>query len=389
MSVYDSGLPFQLNGCSLTIQEAKRVFQLTPAPPPIGDSNGYIITAVQKHDLQYFLFFLHQYEPRLNSRISRFLLREGLDPYDPERFMDYKQSCFLVMLECLGHYDPDMGAKFATYVHHPIGNALLRSRMQGEGGSFSSLDEYKRTRGIAWLYHETGKSESEVIAEYAEQENCSEKTAETYLSLARANRNRVPFYNTIQDADSEEIGEDVTRDDSWDYSAILWNGIQADAVRAAFEKLSYREQRLLEEWNSICMTCGRVSSISKDRDWGDLAIMFEGSSNSGAERAYQRAVEKLAVLLVKDGLIHAVRVKRVSIERVKKKITTAVYEYQADCDGKWGEIQFDFETGTAKIMRRAEWDTTSSNVFAKSAIRRILQLPERKLPANAVIAFAD
>lgn len=88
-------------------------------------------------------------------------------------------------------------------------------------------------------------------------------------------------------------------------------------------------------------------------------------------------------------LIHAVRVKRVSIERVKKKITTAVYEYQADCDGKWGEIQFDFEAGAAKIMRLAEWDTTNSNVFAKSAIRYILRLPERKPPANAVIAFAD
>jgi len=66
-----------------------------------------------------------------------------------------------------------------------------------------------------------------------------------------------------QDEDAEESGEDVTKDDSWDYTAILWNGTQSKAVRAAFEKLTYREQRLLEERNAVCMTCGRVSPISK------------------------------------------------------------------------------------------------------------------------------
>lgn len=29
--------------------------------------------------------------------------------------------------------------------------------------------------------------------------------------------------------DSEETGEDVTRDDSWNYVDILWNGIRAEA----------------------------------------------------------------------------------------------------------------------------------------------------------------
>ena len=35
----------------------------------------------------------------------------------------------------------------------------------------------------------------------------------------------------------------------------------------------------------------------------------------------------------------------------KKKIAAAIYEYQADCDGEWGEISFDFENGTAEIIR--------------------------------------
>mgnify|MGYP006922136868 CR=1 FL=1 len=73
--------------------------------------------------------------------------------------------------------------------------------------------------------------------------------------------------------------------------------------------------------------------------------MFEGSTASGAERAYRKAVEKLTVLLVEAGALHAARLKRKSVKRIKKKIAAAVYEYQADCDGEWGEIQFDFVSG--------------------------------------------
>jgi DNA-directed RNA polymerase specialized sigma subunit len=314
-------------------------------------------------------------------------LREGLDRYAPERFLDYKQSCVLAMLECLESYDPYKGAEFLTYTHHAIGNALIQCRMMEESGSFSSLDEYKRVRGIAWLYNESDKPKGEVVSEYTKKEGCSEETAEQYLTVARLNRSRVPLYVTAQDEDGEETGEDVTRDNSWDYAATLWNGTQAEAVQAAFEKLTYREQRLLEERNAICMTCGRVSPISERKSFEELAVMFEGSTASGAERAYRRAVEKMTVLLVEAGAFHAIRLKRKSVKRVKKKIAAAVYEYQADCDGEWGEIQFDFVSGTAEIIQLAEWDTMVSKVFAVRFIRYILTLPENQLPVSTMIAF--
>ncbi len=93
------------------MREARRIFQLDPAPPPMDNINEYIAAAVEKNDLQYFLFFLHHFERRLNGRISSFLLREGLDRYEPERFLDYKQSCVLTMLVCLNRYEPGKGAK--------------------------------------------------------------------------------------------------------------------------------------------------------------------------------------------------------------------------------------------------------------------------------------
>ena len=379
--------PFQGNAHGLTMFEVTHVYQLTPLPPELYTVNEYIVTAQTWHDLRFFAYFLHHIESRLNRRITNFLLREGLDRYDPERFLDYKQSCVLAMLECLESYDPYKGAEFLTYAHHAIGNALIQCRMMEESGSFSSLDEYKRVRGIAWLYNETGKSKSEVVSEYAQKEGCSEETAEQYLTVARLNRSRVSLYVTAQDEDGEETGEDVTRDDSWDYTAILWNGAQAAAVQSAFEKLTYRERRLLEERNAICMTCGRVSPSSERKSFEELAVMFEGSTASGAERAYRRAVEKLTALLAEAGALHAVRLKRKSVKRTKKKIAAAVYEYQADCDGKWGEIQFDFVSGTAEIVRLAEWDTMVSKVFAERAVKYIRSCDIEYLPKMLLLTF--
>ena len=227
---YASTDKFAVLDGAMTMRQAGRIFRLDSAPPKADDINYYIISAIRENDLNYFTYFLHHYEPRLNKRVYRFLLTEGIDRYDPLRFLDYKLSCILAMLECLPNYDPDKGADFLTYAHHFIGNALLDCRRQEEAGSFKSLDEYKAARGIAWLYNNSGKSAKEVIAEYANQQNCTEETAAEYLTLARQNRSRVPFYSTMQDEDGEVTGEDVTRDDSWNYADILWNGIRADAV---------------------------------------------------------------------------------------------------------------------------------------------------------------
>ena len=74
------------------------------------------------------------------------------------------------------------------------------------------------------------------------------------------------------------------------------------------------------------MTCGRVGSWKERPTFEELAVMFEGSTASGAERAYRKAVDKLTELLVAEGAIHAVRLKQKSKTRRKKKIAAAIYE---------------------------------------------------------------
>ena len=197
-----------------------------------------------------------------------------------------------------------------------------------------------------------------------------------------------PFGSSITKAMFiQDTPDAVALDDTWNYADILWNGIQAEKVQRAFEKLNYREQTLLEKRLAICMTCGRVGSWKNRHTFEELAVMFEGSTASGAERAYRKAVDKLTELLVAEGSIHAVRLKQKSKTKRKKKIAAAIYEYQADCDGEWGEISFDFENGTAEIIRLADWDTTITNRFANRAIAYLLNCENEKLPKETIVAF--
>ena len=71
----------------------------------------------------------------------------------------------------------------------------------------------------------------------------------------------------------------------------------------------------------------------------------------------------------------------------EQKIAAAVYLYQVDNDGEWGEIRFDFENGTAEIVKLADWDTIKSNVFAKTAMRYVQSLPEVRMLRFVVVPF--
>ena len=294
-----------------------------------------------------------------------------------------------MLLYCLPRFGPEQETEFLKYAKHYIRDGLLFCRMMGEAGSFSSLAEYRRVRQIGAMYNNSGKSRAEVVSEFAAQSGYKDESgsADDLLTIARRNRSIVSLYRTEQDEDGEETGKDVTCDDSWNYADILWNGIQAKAVAAAFDQLSYKEQWYLEKRNAICMTCGRVSHLSTQSTFEDLAVDFEGTTASGAERFYRRTLDKLRLKLLESGLVHTVTLKQNEYRKKNKKIAAAVYLYQADNDGGWGELRFDFATGTAEIVRLAEWDTVKSNVFARTAIRYIQSLLEVRLLKEAVVPF--
>ena len=389
------GFTWNLNGYSrkvpfasaeaLTMREALNAFQLSPEPA-VDDLNTCIRVAIQQRNLDWFSFFLHRYEPRLNGTVHRFFQQNGMVGNDPERFLDYKLNCVQAFLLCLSKYDPDKDSDFTKFAQHHLRDVLLFSRAMEEAGSFTSLSEYRRVRKIGAIYNQTNQNQAKAIRKFLETTEYKGSTsAEELLVIAHRNRSIVPLFRTEQDEDGEETGEDVTCDDRWDYAEILWNGIRAEKIQEAFSKLNYREQTILEKRLAICMTCGRVGSWNHRPTFEDLAVMFEGSTANGAERAYKKAIEHLTEALVDNGTLHAIKLKQKSKTKHKSKITSAVYEYQADCEGEWGEIKFNFETNEAEIIRLAELDTTKTNRFAKKAIAYLQEC--ETLPKETLLPF--
>ena len=387
MEGYIAKYGFQCLEKNLTRFEAERTFQLEPEPPKVDDINEYIVMANREQKLLYLCFYLHHIEKILNGRIYRFFHREGLYGYDPQRLLDYKLNCVAAIMECLPGYDPDKGADFLTYAYYDIGNAILNCRRYEEFGSFKNLDEYKTIRGIAWLYNKSGDSRKKTIAAFMKKTGCTKNTAENYLLAAHKNRSWVSIYDTVPSESEEESGEDLSRDAGGAYSSILWDSSWGSAVRRAHGKLDHRSQILLERHMATCMDCRCVMPMRCRPTWEDLAVLFEGSSASGAERAYKTAVRNLTQLLIEDGLFHTIVLKRRCQKKRKEKIAAATYLYQADSDGEWGEIQFDFERKTAEIIRLADWDKMISQPFAKYAISYLLNCKNEKLPKETKISF--
>ena len=87
------------------------------------------------------------------------------------------------------------------------------------------------------------------------------------------------------------------------------------------------------------------------------------------------------------GYHRTVTLKQAERRKKNKKIAATVYLYQADNDGEWGKLRFDFENGTAEIVKLADWDTVKSNIFTKTAIRFVQSLPETRLLKSTVVPF--
>ncbi len=330
----------------LTLKQAERAFR---SGEPPGEGSGA------------FESFLRGHEPKLNELVRRFLGRRA---FDAETFMEYKLACAAVMLERWRRFDPAKGVRFETFVHHDVKNALLRARMLEESGSFSSLDEYKEVRSMGALMY--GATQREAVCGFIKKRGCSEAAAERFLKIAQLKLS------------ASSLENDAEASYSWDYAAVLWDGVRAGKVREAFAELSYREQTLLEKRSAVCMTCGRVSPLSERVSFEDLAIEFEASSPRTAERAYRRAVEKLTLNLVELGALHAVRIERTAPD---------TYRYQADNDGDWGEFTLDAATGELQIISLAELDTTKTHRFAEQAARYLREHAGERLPKTVLVAF--
>lgn len=105
------------------------------------------------------------------------------------------------------------------------------------------------------------------------------------------------------------------------------------------------------------------------------------------ERAYVWAEDRLTRRLVAAGELHAVELRLKSQQKRGRKITVVVYEYLADCDGKWGELRYNFKDDTAEVLLLADWDTTVSRRFAMRAVEYLRQHRTEAPPERLLLTF--
>ena len=371
---------FKLQNTGLTTEEAQRIFQLTPTPPETQTLNDHIIHAVAEKDWKHFLFFLHGYESRLNRIVKKFRAQNFDYRYNPEHFLDLKLACVERMMEKLPEYDPSKGAEFTTFVFHDIRNAMLEICRRDESWSFKNLSHYKGVRCAAFLNNNFPNAREE----FERLHNCSPDTSEKYIREARCLHMRQPLFYENDNGEESELRWPGRY---WDFAKIIRDADLQMAVRAAFEKLHPRDQYFLEKRLSICMTCGHVKKEVDALTFVKLGAKYNITTEKGANKAYRKAVARLATQMVEDGALHGVKMKLKSSTKKNKKITTAVFAYQADCDGEWGEIYFDFEKDRQVILWLADWDTVKSNLYARRVIDFVLANGGEAFPKEEVICF--
>lgn len=397
----------------LTKWQAEHIFQLTPVPPGMEDplqnveksrrldkekkketqkqneaiADDYLARAVREKNLLYLSFFLHGYEHRLNAKVYSFLRRNGMDTYAPALFLDMKLAMQELILKKLPTYDPDRDTKFLTYIHQFIYDAFKTFRMQQECWQIDSLDTYKGIRRIGAIYNSCGGDAREAISLYCKETGCQRKTALWYLEQAIGIRARQTEKIVDWEEDESEVIEDIVPDGKGDLCYVLWNAWMADAVRKAMDKLPWRDRTILNARYAICNDCGGILPWKEQYTYKKIMPIIGAGTETGAEKACNTALKKLIKQLAEDNAIRVLDYERIKPEPGEKKKAAAAYRYQADCDGEWGEIQFDLDAGTAEIIRLADWDTSKSHLYAQRVIAQILPTGGKHLPRKNRIVF--
>lgn len=359
------------SGQPMTMRDAKRIFQLDPEPPAVEHENEYILRAQQQPNRDAFCFFLHHYEKRLNKRIRNITVGDAELRYNPERFMEIKMFCVQKMLELLPVYDPSHGASFVTYIYEHLHDAVREFWMGEEAYSIDSPDIYRKIRHAGYVRSQCPDLESAILR-FMVETGCTRPTAAKYMDGAALIRNRVSLWLTDEETGQETCDTIVAAPVPEEPPTSI-RGIPVKVIRKAFWSLKLdRDRELIEARLAIRMKDGEVLSLKHQITFDELATRYGLTGPSSIRNAFEKALQRLAELLWQDGWIRAVKYNRVS-----KTKTAAVYQYQADCDGEWGEIEFDFKNSTATIRSLADWDSTESHRYAHEVIRRFLDSDEK------------
>lgn len=349
----------------MTMWSAKRIFQLSPDPPEVEHENEYILRAQQQPNRDAFCFFLHHYETRLNRRIKNLTVGDAELRYHPDRFMDIKMACVQKMLELLPAYDPAKGATFATFIYERLHEAVREFWQSEEAWTIDKPEVYRKIRHAGYVRSQCPDLKT-AVHRFMEETGCTQATAEKRMADAANIRNRQSIW-LIDDDTGQETCDVIVPAPLPEKPVTAISGIPIEVIREAFWSLKLdRHREILEARLAIDMKAGEAKPMDEQMTLEELAARYCLTGPSSIQNGLEKALQAMGEYLWSHGWAQAVKFQRLS-----KTKTAAVYQYQADCDGEWGEIHFDLKNGTAIVRTVAEWDSSQTKRYANEIIRRM------------------
>ena len=365
------------------------LYRLTPAPPRKDNFQEYMDLYFAERDEKYFDWFLHYYEPILNTRAMNTVQEYSMRGH----FVDLKQAAVFGILKALANYDVSLGVPFLVYKEHYVKNEVDEYiRTMRTGYTVQSSDEYKLLRKAMALYNKYRKADDETIAHIAAEIGKSVKDTREIIAAGLRNMSYVEFYCRYADEDGASTAEDVARDDSTDPSKLFFDEWRAGAVFDRYEKLDIRERSMIADHLGFCRECHGILENGTDENgekmllfrqkkaYADLALQHTLSSPDTAYRIVHNAYDKILIDLAIDGYIHIVE-----LGRKKKAKTEIIYEYCTDHNNDWGEIHYTPGDDDYEVTRYVYADKKGAFFFAAAGDWIVRQSEKEKFPQTVVI----
>ena len=352
---------------------------------PIGKDDTLTNAAVRYRDtgdLKALALFLHLFEPQINKVVNVAIKTYGQESL----YEDMKLACALAIMDALPKFDPNRG-KIGSFLIYPMLHAAQEElRVMRSGFPISTKSTDPVLRKVMLLYHENDdRHDPEVLAEIGRQVNREPKTVLKYI--LDGTTNEIIFEEDEKDKKKKKDDDNddylllkVRGNPEWEPENSLLNSEQSGLIVPAFAELPNVNRDIVSLHLGFCENCFRPA---KKQTFEALALRNGRRSAQAAENIYYRSLNQMREELTERGFLHMVR-----LNRLKKTKAAVVYAYQADNDGEWGEIVYDWKTEKFTVTKLAELDLTKSQPFAKQAIRRIRHWIQREvLPKKDQIWF--
>ena len=252
------------------------LYRIKPAPPEVDDFQEYIAIYLAEKDEKYLGWFLHYYEPRLNTVIMQMVQETAMQGH----FADLKQAYIFGICKALQKYDISAGVPFLIfkefYVKNEIDNYIRTMR---QGYSVLSVDEYRTLKKAMALYAKYEyKFDEETITKIAAAIGKSIKDTKEIIRSGIDTTHYTDFYRRYADEDGESTAEDVTVDDTSNPERLFFKRWQAEALFDSYENLDYRERTMVADHLGFCTECYGIYELGSDENGQPVKLLCKSKA---------------------------------------------------------------------------------------------------------------